>query len=68
MFNVCYCGYNIRNVDYDTIDRPEGTAEYLFLYFMSPMIVKLDNNRIKAPAGSMIIYAPGYRQWYRYVP
>lgn len=64
MFNVCYCGYNIRNVDYDTIDRPEGTKEYLFLYFMSPMIVELDHNRIKAPAGSMIIYTPGYRQWY----
>lgn len=64
MFEVWYCGYNIRNVDYDTIDRPDGSKEYLFLYFMSSMIIELGSERITAPAGSMIIYTPGYRQWY----
>ncbi len=64
MFKVGYCGYNIRNVDYDTIDRPDGSSDYLFLYFISPMIVELDGNRINVPAESMMIYTPGYRQWY----
>ncbi len=64
MFNVGYCGYNIRNVDYDTINRPDGSNDYLFLYFMAPMIIELDNNRINVPAESMIIYTPGHRQWY----
>ena len=65
MFNVGYCGYNISNVDYDTINRPDGTPDYLFLYFLSPMIIELDNNIVKIPAESMIIYTPGYKQWYQ---
>lgn len=64
MFDVRYCGYNIRNVDYDTIDRPNGAHENLFIYFTSPMIIELNNVRSKVPVGSMIIYTPGYREWY----
>lgn len=67
MFEVRYCGYNIRNVDFDTIDRPNGAMEHLFIYFTSPMFIELDNIRIKAPVGSMIIYTPGYREWYHAV-
>ena len=50
MFNVGYCGYNISNVDYDTINRPDGTPDYLFLYFLSPMIIELDNIIVNIPA------------------
>ncbi len=65
MFKVTYCGYNIRNKDYDIIDRPNGISEYLFLYFKSTMSILLNGKKIIAKPGSMLLYTPGYRQWYQ---
>lgn len=65
MFNITYCGYNIRNSDYDIIDRPNGSSTYLFLYFMSPMKILLNNNKKDVSPGTMLLYTPGHRQWYQ---
>lgn len=66
MFEVTYCGYNIRNKDYDTIDRPNGSNTYLFLYFKSAMDVVLqDRKKIAAKPGTMLLYTPRVRQWYQ---
>lgn len=65
MFDIPYCGYNIRNDDYDIIDRPNGSSSYLFLYFKSEMDVLLGNRKVVAKPGTMLLYSPGYRQWYQ---
>ncbi|WP_026670341.1 helix-turn-helix domain-containing protein [Butyrivibrio sp. AE3006] len=37
MFRTDYCGYNFHNPDRDTIYRPEGRDDYLFLHLASKM-------------------------------
>ena len=38
-FSVHICEYNRSNADYETIYRPEGSGDYLFLLFKTPMKV-----------------------------
>ncbi len=65
MFDITYCGYNIRNSDCDIIDRPNGSNSYLLLYFMSPMEIILNNRKLDVYPNTLLLYTPGYRQWYR---
>ncbi len=37
MFKTDYCGYNVHNPDRDTIYRPMGRGDYLFLHITSDM-------------------------------
>ncbi|TYQ13129.1 UNVERIFIED_CONTAM: AraC-like DNA-binding protein [Acetivibrio alkalicellulosi] len=65
MIKVIYCGYNYYNADFDIIDRPKGSGDYLLLYFLTPMKVELDNKLVKAPSKSFLIYSPNHKQWYQ---
>lgn len=38
-FSIHICEYNRSNADYDIIYRPEGSGDYLFLLFKTPMRV-----------------------------
>ena len=40
-FNLNFCEYNRSNSDYDRIFRPEGSGDFLFLLFKTPMKVYL---------------------------
>ncbi|MDQ2087180.1 AraC family transcriptional regulator [Herbivorax sp. ANBcel31] len=65
MIQVNYCGYNYYNADFDIIDRPNGGGDYLLLYFLTPMKVELNNQIVKVPAKSFLLYSPDYKQWYQ---
>lgn len=67
MIQVNYCGYNYYNTDFDIIDRPKGSGDYLLLYFLTPMNVLLNNKLVNAQAKSFLLYTPNYRQWYQAV-
>ncbi|AUG57755.1 MAG TPA: AraC family transcriptional regulator [Ruminiclostridium sp.] len=67
LIRVNYCGYNYYNSDYDIIDRPKGSGDYLLLYFLTPMKVLLKNELVRAPAKSFLLYTPNHRQWYQAV-
>ena len=41
-FSIQFCEYNYSNPDYDQIYRPNGSGDYLFLLFKTPMKVYLD--------------------------
>ena len=36
MFYPGYCDYNRSNPEYDKINRPDGSGDYLFLYLITP--------------------------------
>lgn len=36
-FSIQFCEYNYSNPDYDQIYRPNGSGDYLFLLFKTPM-------------------------------
>ena len=47
------------------IDRPKGSGDYLFLHFLTPINIRSVTGVAVAPAGSCMLYAPGFHQWYR---
>lgn len=49
----------------ETIERPTGFGEYLFLRFRTPMLVRTARGTEKCAAGTCIIYAPQHPQWYQ---
>ncbi|WP_167959332.1 helix-turn-helix transcriptional regulator [Anaerosporobacter faecicola] len=65
MYKVNYCGYNMSNVDYDKIERPNGSGDYLFLHFMTPMKVKLANSVEITKKNACILYSVGHKQEYQ---
>lgn len=67
MFHITYCDYNRSNPDYDKINRPNGSGDYLFLYFMTPMKVQLGTENIIAKEGAFLLYTPGHPQIYQAV-
>lgn len=67
MFHVGYCDYNRFNPDYDMINRPEGSGDYLFLYFMAPMKVHIGDRTHMAKEGAFLLYTPGEPQVYQAV-
>ena len=67
MFIGGYCGYNTHNMDCDIIYRPNGSANYLFLLILKPMIFVINEVEIVANPGACILYTPGFGQKYQAV-
>lgn len=67
MFHITYCDYNRSNPDYDKIFRPNGSGDYLLLYFMTPMKVQFNTESIIAKEGAFLLYSPGHPQIYQAV-
>ncbi|MCH4191979.1 MAG: AraC family transcriptional regulator [Butyrivibrio sp.] len=70
MFQAGYCGYNIHNPDQDTIYRPKGSGNYLFLLITSEMKFFFPENgenyhTVMAEPGDCILYTPGNMQYYQ---
>ena len=66
-FSIQFCEYNYSNPDYDQIYRPNGSGDYLFLLFKTPMKVYLDKRLSISKENACILYAPGYEQYYKAV-
>ena len=66
-FSIQFCEYNYSNPDYDQIYRPNGSGDYLFLLFKTPMKVYLDKKLNISKENACILYAPGYEQHYKAV-
>jgi AraC-like DNA-binding protein len=46
------------------IDRPQGTGDWLFMYFHSPACMGVSDEAAPQPPGRMMVWAPGQRQIY----
>jgi AraC-like DNA-binding protein len=64
MYQVNYCGFNLSNPDYDMINRPNGSGDYIFLYFLTPMKVYLESETIITKKNACILYDINYMQKY----
>ena len=58
IFTLDYCGYNYRNINGDTIYRPNGTPTYLFLLVLSPMEFTIGGKSTVVQQGACILYTP----------
>lgn len=67
MYKLNFCEYNRSNQDYDTIFRPSGSGDYLFLMLKSPMKVYLEERLVITRENACILYTPGTPQHYQAV-
>ncbi len=67
MYTLNFCEYNRSNHDFDTIFRPKGSGDYLFLLFKSPMKVHTGDRIVVAKENACILYTPGSPQHYQAV-
>lgn len=67
MFHTRYCDYNHSNPDQDFINRPEGSEDYLFLYFMTPMKIQIGAKKTVTKEGAFLLYTPGEPQIFQAV-
>lgn len=67
MFHITYCDYNRTNPDYDIINRPYGSGDYLLLLFWTPMKVHLYDKIIQTREGAFLLFSPGFPQVYQSV-
>ncbi len=67
MYQLNFCEYNRSNHDYDTIFRPAGSGDYLFLQFKSPMKVYTEDRIVITRENACILYTPGMPQHYQAV-
>lgn len=66
-FSIHICEYNRSNADYDIIYRPEGSGDYLFLLFKTPMRVYVGKQFSITQENACIFYTPGHEQHYQAV-
>ncbi|MCI2047282.1 MAG: helix-turn-helix transcriptional regulator [Faecalibacterium sp.] len=65
MLTLNYCGYDVKNPDRDTILRPHGSGDWLFLYVQAEMTFYLPDGPARAMPGACLLYAPGMPQHYQ---
>ena len=67
MYHLNFCEYNRSNQDYDTIFRPAGSGDYLFLLFKAPMKIYQGEQIVITQENACILYTPGTSQHYQAV-
>ena len=66
-FSIHICEYNRSNTDCETIYRPEGSGDYLFLMFKTPMKVYDGTAFIIAQENACLFYTLDHEQHYQAV-
>ena len=46
------------------VDRPEGSGDYAFVHWLTPVRIKTDGKVRFEQAGGGIVFTPGYPQWF----
>lgn len=67
MLKINYCDYNRSNIDNDQIYRPQGSGDYLFLLFTTPMKIKINDTIILTKKNAFILFPKGSPQEYKAV-
>ncbi len=67
MFRLHYCDYDVSEAEGGRIYRPNGSGDYLFLYFTTPMKLYRQHRLELTKPGACILYTPDYFQHYEAV-
>jgi AraC-like DNA-binding protein len=63
--DVPRAGVSVVHDQHFCINRPQGSGDFLFLHFLTPIQIRSSIGLSEAPAGACMLYAPGFHQWYR---
>lgn len=58
-------GHNYKHDEHFSIERPNGSGDYLFLLVKTPAIFIIDNREMKVRANTIILYKEGTAQRYK---
>lgn len=64
MFKIRHIGFDISGRNYQRVNRPEGSGDYLLLFLLSSMNICLEKGVIAAAPSAMILFEPGREQNY----
>ncbi|WP_284638211.1 helix-turn-helix domain-containing protein [Paenibacillus silviterrae] len=67
MIQLISCGYNFIHPNGITIDRPNGSGDYAFVFFRSRCEIVVDDNAMRPDKYSYILFSPYRRHLYREV-
>ena len=65
MIQLKSIGYNVMHTEGFTVDRPNGSGDYLFLLFRSPIEISFESKPSFTTQNSYMIYGKGSKQYYR---
>lgn len=65
-FQLDYMGYNYKEEKTFIIDRPNGTDNYLFLHFLTEVILTIHGTTYVTKPGALVIFEPGCPQNYHH--
>ncbi|WP_337098545.1 AraC family transcriptional regulator [Paenibacillus sp. YIM B09110] len=67
MIQIKRCGYNITHENGFTVDRPDGSGDFLFVLFRSKMEVELQGKPVITEQNSYILYGRNSKQYYKVI-
>ncbi|BDI27951.1 hypothetical protein CCAX7_000020 [Capsulimonas corticalis] len=62
---ITNCGIRLRHDREFDVDRPYGSGDYLFLHFISPIVVHDESGLQEISQDATIVYAPRFPQYFR---
>jgi AraC-type DNA-binding domain-containing proteins len=63
-FKLNYIGYNYSENNSFIINRPNGSGDYLFLFFSTPVNILLQDQMVLTKPNAIIIFSPDFPQYY----
>lgn len=64
MLTTNFCNYDFSNPDQDIINRPNGSPEYVLIYFQTPMFAILDDKHYDIAPNTFLIIPPYVKTYY----
>jgi AraC family transcriptional regulator of arabinose operon len=59
------CGYHVIHPEGFTVDRPNGSGDYVFVFFRSRMELRIQSQTVFAEPNTFIIYNKNSPYFYR---
>lgn len=63
-YQLNYIGYDYKENDKFIIDRPNGSGDFLFLFFTTPVNILINGNMITTNPNALILFQPDCPQYY----
>ncbi|MBC7960522.1 MAG: helix-turn-helix transcriptional regulator [Vallitaleaceae bacterium] len=64
LYELKHIGYNYIEDNTFIIDRPYGSGNYLFLFFVTPVNILINGQIVKTRPGAIVLFEPNCPQYY----
>ncbi len=64
IYSLKYVGYNYQEATTFVIDRPNGSNDFLFLFFSSPVDMEINHIKIRTQPNAIVLFHPKQGHYY----